>query len=361
VAGEPFAEFTRKRLFEPLGMWSTSWRDDFARIVKGRAMAYSTRADGFETLMPFENVHGNGGLLTTVGDLLRWNDDFGSPKVGDASSVAEQQQSGRLDSGREHGYGLGLFLGTYRGVREVYHGGATAGYRAFLARYPDQHLSVAVLCNATSATPDRYAHAVVDLYLADRLTPEAAPPDVKLSAEELDSRAGFYRSRKHATALTIVRDGAGLRIKEGPALRLLSASTFQWGAGAEAEFAGSPAAAGAATIHLRYANGTEDMYERVERAQPSPDQLAQLVGVYHSDDADLTFTIAVDQGVLKIRTRPDIVQPLTPLYVDAFDAPIGTVIFHRDAKRRVIGLSVALDRAWDVRFERVSPAAPARE
>src|SRR5215216_3036016 len=66
VSGAPFPEFTRTQLFEPLGMSHTSWRDDHTRIVKGRAMAYATRSDGFHTLMPFEDVYGNGGLLSTV-------------------------------------------------------------------------------------------------------------------------------------------------------------------------------------------------------------------------------------------------------------------------------------------------------
>ena len=36
----PFADFTRERIFKPLGMTHTSWRDDYTRIVKGRAIAY---------------------------------------------------------------------------------------------------------------------------------------------------------------------------------------------------------------------------------------------------------------------------------------------------------------------------------
>jgi len=60
----PFPDFSRTRLFQPLGMTHTSWRDDYTRIVKGRAMAYNSNADGYHTLMPFENVYGNGGLLT---------------------------------------------------------------------------------------------------------------------------------------------------------------------------------------------------------------------------------------------------------------------------------------------------------
>ncbi len=80
VAGESFADFTRKRIFEPLGMTRTSWRDDFTRIVKDRAVAYAETGGRYVLDMPFENVHGNGGLLTTVGDLLRWNENFVAPQ-----------------------------------------------------------------------------------------------------------------------------------------------------------------------------------------------------------------------------------------------------------------------------------------
>ena len=84
VSGQSFADFSRDRIFKPLGMTRTSWRDDYTRIVKHRAIAYEPPADGYREDMPFENVHGNGGLLTTVGDLLRWNENFVSPIVGDA-------------------------------------------------------------------------------------------------------------------------------------------------------------------------------------------------------------------------------------------------------------------------------------
>ncbi|MBI3492775.1 MAG: beta-lactamase family protein, partial [Acidobacteria bacterium] len=106
VSGMPFPEFTRARIFQPLGMTRTSWRDDYTRIVRGRAIAYDEdRAGGaFRTDMPFENVFGNGGLLTTVGDLLKWNENFTSPVVGNTSFVGEQQQPGKFSDGRVHEY-----------------------------------------------------------------------------------------------------------------------------------------------------------------------------------------------------------------------------------------------------------------
>jgi CubicO group peptidase (beta-lactamase class C family) len=116
LSGMSFSEFSQKRIFGPVGMTHTSWRDDHQRIVKGRAIAYSEQSGQYETLMPFENVHGNGGLLTTVGDLLKWNENFSKHLVGDAAIAREQETPGRFNDGRAHGYALGLMVGTRNGL-----------------------------------------------------------------------------------------------------------------------------------------------------------------------------------------------------------------------------------------------------
>ena len=189
VSGMSFADFTRQRIFEPLGMTRTSWRDDYGRIVKNRAMSYSVDGNGYRTVMPFENVHGNGGLLTTVGDLLKWNQNFVAPTVGDRGFVAEQERAGRFNDGRAHGYALGLQVGTYKGLREVSHGGATAGYRAYLSHYPEAKTAVALLCNAASVVPETYANAVADVVLSGRLKETTLAPTAARSEESrVDAR-----------------------------------------------------------------------------------------------------------------------------------------------------------------------------
>jgi CubicO group peptidase (beta-lactamase class C family) len=225
VSGTSFAEFSQERIFRPLGMTRTSWRDDHTRIVKGRAVAYAERGGDLRINMPFENVHGNGGLLTTVGDLLRWNENFVTPVVGDDAFVALQQEPGRFNDGRPHTYAMGLMVRTYRGLPEISHSGSTAGYRAFLTRFPDPRVSVAVLCNAGSANATQFAHAVSDIYLGDRID-EGAPrppaiaetrgPTAGLerdatytpSASDLAAFAGVYTSAEVETTFTVeLRDG----------------------------------------------------------------------------------------------------------------------------------------------------------
>jgi len=360
ASGMPFADFTRTRIFEPLRMTHTSWRDDHTRVVKNRAIAYDDTRDGFHTDMPFEKVYGNGGLLTTVGDLLKWNEHFVTPAIGDASFVAEQQQPGAFSDGRAHDYALGLYNRTYKGVRQVDHSGSTAGYRADLARYPDQHLSVAVLCNVSSGNATQAGHAVADVYLGDRAKAPAPPaPTYTLTAADMDRTAGLYRHTTTGVPLTISRGADGLRVERGQsdglnptagqrliamsASRLVTATGQTWDVDDHGDRGGA---------RMTDAFGRVDAYERVPAAKPAADQLNDLAGAYVSDEAETTLTAAIDGDSLVIRRRPDTTLKLTPVYADAFSAPqLGLVIFRR-AVGRVTGLSVVQDRVWDLRFAR---------
>jgi CubicO group peptidase (beta-lactamase class C family) len=328
VSGKTFQEFTRVRLFEPLGMTHTSWRDDYTRVVKGRALAYAERDGVFHTDMPFENVYGNGGLLTTVGDLLKWNEHYDAPASADAAITAEQQRAGHFSDGRTLGYAFGLFVGTYKGLHEVYHSGSTAGYSAFLTRFPDQKVSVAVLCNAANANATQYAHAVADLYLGNRVKPAAPLPT--LTAAELDAAAGLYRSLLTGVAVTIGRGTETMRGRKW---------TFDGHGGA---VAGDESAAVSSSM-------TPEHYERVPPATYTDAQLAALAGTYVSDEAETTLTAVVESHALVLKRRPDTSIKLTPTYANAFTADhgLGTVIFERD------GLRVVQDRVWDLPFRKL--------
>jgi CubicO group peptidase (beta-lactamase class C family) len=323
VSGKSFADFTRERIFTPRGMTHTSWRDDYTRIVKGRAIAYAERDGALHTEMPFENVYGNGGLLTTAGDLLKWNENFASPIVGDAAFVEEEQNPGKFNDGRPHLYAFGLYVRNYRGVREVSHSGSTAGYRAFLARYPDRHTSVAVLCNVASANATQLAHQVADIYVKDL----KAASDTAPTAAQLSAAAGLYRS---------MLTGATVAIGEGPSA--LASRTWAFAGG---------------TAKATDEHGQVETYERVQRAAPTPQALNAYAGTYESDEAETVLTAIVDHGVLVLKRRPDAMLQLTPLYADAFSHPqLGTVIFRRDGAGQVNALSVVQERVWDLRFKK---------
>jgi len=358
VSGQPFAEFCRLRIFDPLGMTHTSWRDDFRRIVKGRAIAYEAVKNGYEQDMPFENVYGNGGLLTTVGDLLRWNENAVDQKVGDAEFLRVELEPGHFNNGKPHDYAMGLYIRTFAGVPEVSHSGSTAGYRAYLTRYPRQRLSVAVLCNASNATAERDAHTMAAMYLGDAMRPaEATAGGAKLALDPAASRAiaawaGLYKSLTTGVPLTLAYKDAQLTIENAgaPPIRLLFVTGSKFAAadgGRSYEFG----AAGRLTI--ANLNGTSETYQRVDQWKPAAQELKVFAGRYTSDEAEAELKVVASGTELKVTRRPDTALTLSPVYKDAFQAEgLGLVRFRRDQTGRVVGLSVALDRVWDLRFDR---------
>jgi len=346
LSGQTFAEFCRQRLFEPRGMSHTSWRDDHTRVVKGRAVAYGDEKDGFHERMPFEDAHGNGGLLTTVGDLLRWNQRFDAPQPGEADDVRQQQAAATLSTGETIDYALGLFISRHRGALEIGHGGSTGGYRAYLARYPDQRLSVALLCNVSSADAEKRARAVADLFLPDARA--AVPPAMPVASAFLDARAGLYRSTATGRPLRVVRDAEGLRIEGAERLLPGSASRFALAGGDRVLEFGEGSSA---VLHL--GNGLSERYERVEPAHPSGQALQELAGVYASEEAEVAYGVMVQKGELKLWRRPNVLFAARPAYADAFEvAGLGTVRFLRK-QGRVAEMSIATDRVWDLRLARI--------
>jgi CubicO group peptidase (beta-lactamase class C family) len=390
VSGESFAAFTRRRLFVPLGMAHTRWRDDHARAVPARALAYARGDDGEPRLtMPLENTVGHAGLLTTVGDLLRWNAHLERPDsaAGGPALVAALEAKARLTGGRVVPYGAGLFLTGYRGMREVSHGGSTAGYRAYVGRIGGSRagspaagapatgpVSVALLCNAADANAGRLAHAVADAFLpAAAPAVAAAPPATTAPADAgagaLAVRAGLYRDEASGDPLTVSADSAGLRIEGWTALVAVgppAAGRFR-SPGGEVEAAFDPGPPGRrATLRVAEleANGdtaTLAAYRPTVPARPTPAALAAYVGAYAGPDVDATYAVAADGAGLALRRPRQAAVRLEPAYPDAFTAGgVGLVTFTRDAAGALTGLRLTLGRARGLAFARVARPADRR-
>jgi CubicO group peptidase (beta-lactamase class C family) len=353
VSGQSFADFTRTAIFEPLGMARTSWRDDYTRIVKGRATAYSPTGSAFRLNMPFENVHGNGGLLTTVEDLLRWSANFDGGQVGGPTLLREQVRPARLTSGREIEYAAGLRVARYRGVPEVSHSGSTAGYRAFLTRYPDQGLAVAVLCNHAGAGAVELGHRVADIYLGPAASDPARPTPIALAPNVLAARAGLYRNAITGQPLRMsARDGK--LVEEGGREAVpLSPTVFQGSNGGRVLFELAPDGRTQA-LRILQADGDTLLFLPVEPYTPSPNDLPGLVGTYASDEAAATIAIVNEGGKLFLRQRPAMSFELRPAYRDVFEIPTGDVVrFIRDENGKVTEISLFLGRVRDLRFRRM--------
>jgi CubicO group peptidase (beta-lactamase class C family) len=231
VSGMSFADFSRERIFEPLGLHDTQWRDDYTRIVPRRSSAYSPRGDGFRINRPIEDVHGNGGLLTTVGDLLRWNRHLHERTLGE-EFVAEMHTRAVLTDGSQIHYAGGLQFGTQNGVPRISHTGSTSGYRAYLALFPDRELSLALLCNVSTANPGGLGAQVAAVFLPEppvQEEEEEAPAPIEEAEEpasfqpssaELQRYTGVYHSADAETTLRVEVEQGTLVMYRRPSSRI---------------------------------------------------------------------------------------------------------------------------------------------
>jgi CubicO group peptidase (beta-lactamase class C family) len=337
VSGQSLADFTKARFFTPLGMSHTSWRDDFRRIVPGRAIAYEHKGNITEQLMPFENAYGNGGLLTNVSDLLIWNRALTAGKLG-PFVTAKLQEAAKLKDGRTLEYARGLFLDRHHGLTEISHSGSTAGYSAWLARYPDNGLSVAILCNGTDALPNTRVMAVENLYLPKQEAGSASSKPPTLAEWYADSRDG--------SPLHIIKTADGATTGRGVPVT---------------GFPGGVHIGGLAMTLLpngRLEGSSEgDDFERVpEKAwTPGAADLTAIAGRYRSDEAQAVLIVAVKDGRLAItpEDRPSFTHTLAPAYTDAFASGDMTARIRRDAKGGIDGLILSNDRVWALPFERM--------
>jgi len=348
VSGMPFTQFSEERIFRPLGLASTHWRDDFTVIVPGRAQAYTRRGADYGLDMPFENVHGPGGLLTTVSDWLRWNEHLDRKTLG-ADVVDSLTTRAVLTSGRTISYARGLTVAKYRGIDEIAHSGSTGGYSTYLARYPGSALSIAVLCNVAGAPATQLTRSLVDALVPD-LAPVPAPDTVATDPAAAAKLAGIYRSTRTHEPLAIGTVGG--RGGRGGALRALAGGAWLLGnnrAAFETAPDGSPRG-------VRVIGADNDTTAYIFAAtgpwNPTPEQLAAFAGRYRSDEVAATWTVKVENGRLVGSVRGAVRVDFTPVYTDAFAAggTLGTVWFTRDAKGAVNAMHSGSARVWDFTF-----------
>lgn len=349
VSGQKFADFVRDRIFKPLGMNNSSWRDDYRRIVPGRAQAYSKSGpkEPWMLNMPIMNVVGNGGMLTTVGDWLKWNAALDARTLG-APVVEALETQGVLNDGRKISYALGLDVGRYKGIKEIAHSGGTAGYQTYLSRFPEKKLSVAALCNGAPPIAGEIVYSIVDEIFGP--FPEPARPEAfTVTEEQLKKYVGTWKNEKTRNANRIAIDKGELKINGGP-LRPMADGTFMLG-DRKVKFTSKD------DLSIAEINNTDGSVTRLifeKEWTPTPAELASFAGDWYSEEAGAVFNFAVEGDKAFLKQRPTTKFALRPIYKDAFGSSEGfTVWVTRDASGKVDKLHIGASRMRDMPFVRV--------
>lgn len=367
VSGRSLREFAEERIFIPLGMRHTQFNDQHTRIIPNRATGYGKQDDGsFGISMSDFEQTGDGAVLTSVEDLLLWDSNFYDPRVSDADLIAQMQVPGSLNDGKKLEYASGLGVGEYRGLKTVSHGGAWAGYRAELLRFPDEHLSVACLCNFASAAPWALAQQVAEIYFEEKMTKDAldaaaapAAQPIEVPVAELQKLAGAYRNPVSRTIwMLAVEDGKLIANARGFEMELvpMGDGSFRAEGGpmpisvkTELPAAGS---SGRPRLKVEPAGQPIATLDPIAEWTPSAQQLAAYAGTYTSEEIQTGFRFEIEGGRLHMRHRTLGGDPLVSYAPDEFSLGNITFSFARDSKKRITGFTLSLGRVKNIVFSR---------
>lgn len=357
-------QFAHENIFAPLGMTHSHFHDDHTHISQDRAIGHFKRDSGTIGMYVSNfDLVGSGGLHTSIDDLLHWDRNFYENRLGRGSLLEELHRQGILTNGDTIDYASGLSIGQYRGFATVSHGGSAQGYRTELLRFPDQRLSVIVLCNLGEISPTGLAREVADIFLArdhelvradvveEGGAAAATVEYVALSDEQLEPLTGDFRNPKTRTIWRVAADAGRLKVDvNGYPFHLapLSETRFRVvDAVFEADVRFDPVAR---RFHAEFADGEAANFEEVELWRPQGEELAEFIGVYYSEELEASWELSLRESQLYIEDGPE--QPLKPTVEDEFTIAGMTLVFERDRRGRVSAIVADAGRVRDLRLIR---------
>jgi CubicO group peptidase (beta-lactamase class C family) len=345
------AEFAAENIFRPLGMTHTRFYDDASAVVPGRVAAYDAGEHG-NFLVDWSTTYavvGGGGLMTTVDDLLKWDESFYSNRLGKGTLLKELETPGTLNDGKRTAYGMGLIVGNYRGLPIMEHNGALFGYRADVLRFPEQKFTVISLCNVSNADPELRSREVADVYLKDDMHGNAmAGPSSAGSLPDPAIFAGQYLDPRTHTVYSFTAADGNLQ-GWGSNLRRKDANEFYDLFGDVITFQATGDSMKAALDMNREAYFTG---ERIAAVHLSDAALREFAGDYRSREIDgmIQLSLEKERLLLKIGSNPPV--RLSAIANDEFNAEGSfVVIFRRDSRGKVSGFTVYAPSARGIPYD----------
>jgi CubicO group peptidase (beta-lactamase class C family) len=169
VSGMPYPEFLRRRIFSPLKMSHTVAYVNGQNTISRRAYGYSKKDGQWQDSdqSATSATLGDGGVYSNLRDLARWDAALTSGKLLSKSAMGPALEpvklndgSAPLNDGQPVSYGFGWFLNPLDGKPRMWHTGSTSGFRTVIERFPDEGLTIVVLCNRTDLNPGQLAEKI---------------------------------------------------------------------------------------------------------------------------------------------------------------------------------------------------------
>jgi CubicO group peptidase (beta-lactamase class C family) len=347
VSGKPFAAFVDSAIFRPLQMTSSRIVPGSAEIIKKRADSYAGDQGGYSNVNHNIYTQGDGGMFSTAADLAKWMRHLYHPAYKDTAIIHLLTAPGRLNNGRMLDYAMGIIPDQYWGQRRLTHKGGLAGYKNFMAVFPDVKTGVIILTNGDDGPKtNRAMDAIVRILLPHPVAGMADDPISKASGAPVyagtvpNGLTGDYIAHNGSRIKISVKNG---QVYAGDlALLAVADSSFQQAANRQVNY------------HFIKAGTTQKL--ELEKPGPNPAELyrrvppeektvlKEFVGSYTSTELDFNFTISLKNGRLWLSNNRHGSFELRPVGADDLFTELfffDHVVAVRDSKGTITALEFA--------------------
>ena len=212
ISDESLEDILKKRIFDPIGMNDTLLRQVDSDFVPNSASMHVKGASGqYERNYTPGPAAGNGGIVSTVDDMLRWMAHMDMPHVGSTETWSLMKTPQILLNGVSTGYGLGLIKSRYRGIETLSHSGGGQGANCLMMKVPSAGLDVIVIVNRSDVMSVDLVNGILDSYIPDLV-------EVKEPVNEIKANGVFLSESGGKVIQLTTAPPNHRRIKEGRAI-----------------------------------------------------------------------------------------------------------------------------------------------
>jgi CubicO group peptidase (beta-lactamase class C family) len=181
IAGRPWEDLVRARIFDPLGMTSS----DFSVLESQKTADFAkpyTEKEKKPAEIPFRNIDAvgpAGSINANLNDMVRWvklqlsDGSLDGRRVVGAANLEQMHEPQMVMRERERDpeiilrtYAMGWFVESYRGRKRVHHGGNIDGFSAMVTFLPAERIGVVALANMDGTPlPEIVCRVAVDRML----------------------------------------------------------------------------------------------------------------------------------------------------------------------------------------------------
>ena len=348
-----------ERIFKPLGMDQTMLAADIDTVIPNLATGYlGDAATGFRRAAHAYPQGGEGGLTSTVEDLLIWSRHFDAPVLG-KTLPAQLAAAAPLTGGHDNRYRRGVGVGDLHGLETVGHGGLWPGFRTEFLRVPAADLTVVVIANLGSIDPWRLAHAIAaDALAGDKRLKPALDP---ITEAEIKPLAGTWFNAAELSLFELAwKNGEAIVTQNGLPFALGRRAGGWFGAERGSfEFMIKPGNGG---LRVDLGAGRVLTFKKLGKRKVVP---AAIAGIFSSPDTGAAWHVRRGGADTTIAIYGPLVSSSEPWVVNGIDGDTVEIIspggwikatqlahLERDKTGKVAALVVSTGRIKKMRFER---------